>query len=235
MKKILLVIFSGICLSSYAQKKKTRDSTTMLMTNGIGVSFQQFNELNKRIASFPQYKGLRDQMWTLTLGSMNVRKRFVSGLNVTGGSSLSGDRGKRSSALRFLSGGLDLGYDLIPSDRIMLFPLVGFGAETYRAIFHKDNSAVDFNDVLGSPITQNNIRSVKFTNSYFTYRLGLGFALKSPNSNGSVGIQLGYIGSFTENSWKGQENQVLSRSPEDRLGRFQVSLLFGNKSNMMRK
>lgn len=234
MKKILLIILSGICLTSYAQKKKSKDSTTMLMTNGIGVSFQQFGELNKRIASFPQYKGLRDQMWTLTLGSMNVRKRFVSGLNVTGGSSMSGDRGKRSSALRFLSGGIDFGYDLIPADRFMLFPLVGLGAETYRAVFYKDNSAVDFNDVLNSPVTQNNIQSVKFTNSFFNYRLGLGFALKSPKGSGTVGIQLGYIGSFSDRSWKGQENQVLSRSPEDNLSRFQVSLIFGNKSNMMR-
>lgn len=234
MKKIFLVTLSCICLSAYAQKKKNRDSTSMLMTNGIGVSFQQFTELNNRIASFPQYKGLRDQMWTLTLGSMNVRNRFVSGLNVTGGSSMSGDRGKRSSALRFLSGGIDLGYDLIPADRFMLYPLVGLGAETYRAIFHKDNSFVDFNDVLGSPIAQNNIRSVKFTNSFFTYRLGLGFAVKSPKGSGTVGVQLGYIGSFKENSWKGQENQVFSNSPEDKVSRFQISLIFGNRSNMMR-
>lgn len=117
----------------------------------------------------------------------------------------------------------------------MWYPLVGLGAETYRAIFYKDNSAVDFNDILGSPVTQNNIRSVKFTNSFFTYRVGLGFAIKSPQSRGTVGVQLGYIGSFRENSWKGQENQVFSRSPEDRISRFQISLIFGNNSNMMRE
>lgn len=234
MKKVLLIILSCICLSSYAQKKKTKDSTIMLMTNGIGVTFQQFDELNKRIGLNPQYKPLKDQMWSLSLGSMNVKKRFVSGLNVTGGSSLSGDRGKRSSALRFLSGGIDFGYDLLPSDKFMLYPLVGLGGELYRAVFYKDNAAVDFNDVLTSPVTQNNIQSVKFNNSFLTYRLGLGFALKSPKGTGSVGVQLGYIGSFTDRSWKGQENQVLSASPEDRVSRFQLSLVFGNKSHMMR-
>ncbi len=234
MKKIFLIILSGVCLSSYGQKMKGKDSTTMQMTNGIGISFQSFDGLNNRIAAFPQYEALKNHMWTLTLGSMNVRKNFISGLSVTGGSSLSGDRGKKSSALRFLSGGLDLGYDVIPSEKLMLFPMVGIGAEGYQAVFYKDNSSVNFNDVLTSSSVQNSIRSVKFTNSFLTYRLGLGFAYKSPKHPGSIGLRVGYTGSFKDRAWKSSENQVLNGSPVDNLSRFQVSLVFSGNGQMMR-
>ena len=224
MKSIILILLSAASVSLYAQDKK--DNFVPMMTRGIGVSFQKFNGLNSRIAAFPQYETLKDHMWTLSLGSMHVRKNFISQLTITGGSSLSGDRDKKSSALRFLSGGIDLGYDVIPSDKIMLYPLAGIGAETYQAIFYKDNSAVDFNDVLLSPIVQNSIRSVKFTNSFITYHFGLGFALKSPKHAATVGIQAGYTGSFKDRSWKSSENQTLNGAPSDDLSRFNVSLVF---------
>ncbi len=232
MKKIFVILLSGISFGSFAQKKDNMNFTPM-MTKGIGVSFQKFDGLNSRLAAFPQYETLKDHMWTLSLGTMHVKKNFISGLTVAGGSSLSGDRDRKSSALRFLSGGIDLGYDVIPSDKVMLYPLVGIGAETYHAIFYKDNSAVDFNDVLLSPAVQNNIRSVKFVNNFITYRLGLGFALKSPKHPGTIGIQAGYTGSFKDDkAWKSSENQDLSNAPVDKLSRFHVSLVFGGQGRM---
>lgn len=234
MKKILIMLLCGSSFCSFAQKKEEMKFTP-IMTKGIGVSFQKFSGLNSRLAAFPQYETLKDHMFTLSLGTMHVKKNFVSGLTVTGGSSLSGDRDRKSSALRFLSGGLDFGYDVIPSDRIMLYPMVGVGAETYHAIFYKDNSAVDFNDVLLFPGAQNAIRSVKFVNNFITYRLGVGFALKAPKHPGTIGIQAGYTGGFNDSkAWKSSENQDLSNAPVDKLSRFHVSLIFGSQGNMMR-
>jgi hypothetical protein len=174
-------------------------------------------------------------MWTLSAGSMHVRNNFISQLTLTGGSSLSGDRDKKSSALRFLSGGLDFGYDVIPADKIMLYPLAGIGVETYHAIFYKDVSGVDFNDVAQSPTIQNAIRSVKFVNTFFTYHFGLGFALKAPKGSGSIGIQAGYTGSFKEKGWKSSEYQTLDNAPSDNLSRFSVSLVFTGGGMMMMK
>ncbi|MEP7163118.1 MAG: hypothetical protein ABI741_00410 [Ferruginibacter sp.] len=237
MKSIIVILLSTISLSLIAQEKSKdhKNDYMPIMTRGIGASFQKFDGLNNRLAGFPQYETLKNHMWTLSLGSMHVRKNFISQLTVTGGSSLSGDRDKKSSALRFLSGGLDFGYDVIPAEKVMLYPLIGIGAETYHAIFYKDNSAVAFNDVLLFPDVQNSIRSVKFMNTFITYRLGLGIALKSPKHSGTIGIQAGYTGSFKDKAWKSSENQTLNAAPVDDLSRFSVSLVFGGSGGMMMK
>lgn len=234
MKSISLVLLSFLSLSLRAQEKKQEKMSMPIMIRAIGVSFQGFDGLNSRVKGLPQYETLKDHMFTISLGSMQVRKNFISQLSLTGGSSLSGDRDKKSSALRSYGGSFALGYDVIPSDRIMLYPLAGIGAEAYHAIFYKDNSAVNFNDVLLSSTVQNDIRSVKFTNSFFTYNVGLGFALKSPKGPGIIGLQAGYSGSFKDKTWKSSENQVLNNAPSDDLGRFNISLVFGGAGRMTR-
>lgn len=227
MKITFLALFTALSLGSFAQKdKKHWEKVPMLSTISIGASFQKFDGLNNRIAAFPQYKELRDYMGTISLGSMRKKNNFISGLSLTGGSSLSGERDKRSSALQFLSGQFNIGYDFIPGDKFMLYPLAGLGFEGYQAKFYKDNSGVNFNDVLNSPGTQNNIRPVKFTNKFATYNLGVGFTVKSPKCNNSIGIQGGYTGSFKDKAWKSSDKQELANAPVDRLSRFQVGLIF---------
>lgn len=236
MKITVLFLFVGLSLTATAQKAKSTKTESMLMTRGIGVSFQKFDGLNSRIAVLPQYKALRDYMATLSLGSMNVRNNFISGINITGGSSMSGDKGKRSSSLRFLSGSLYLGYDVIKGDKFMLYPMVGFGGEGYQARFFKDNSAVNFNDVLTSGTTQNNIRPVIFKNMFGTYHAGIGFTVKpSTKSNGSIGIQASYTGSFKDKAWKSSDNQDLGNAPSDRLSRFQVGLVINSFPKFIKK
>ncbi len=243
MKSIILVSLVALSFSLSAQDKMDKTTTMdkkkaeVWLVRGIGVSFQKFESLNSRIAGLPQYEGLKDNIWTLSLGSMHVMKNVVSQITATAGSTMSGHRDKKSSALRFLSGGFDLGYDVVPADKIMLYPMVGVGVEAYQALFYKDVSGVNFDDVLGSSAVQNNIRSVKFNNVFATYRLGLGFALKSPKGCGTIGIQAGYTGSFKDKSWKSSENQSLNGAPVDNLSRLNISLVFtgGMGMGMMRK
>ena len=85
MKTIMLIALSIFSLSAMAQQKTDKkakwDKMKMsmpVMTRGIGVTFQNFNNLNNRIAGFPQYDGLNNRMWTLSAGSMHVEKNFVS-------------------------------------------------------------------------------------------------------------------------------------------------------------
>jgi hypothetical protein len=232
MKSIILIVLCALTISASAQQtpdkkrkwEKMKDHMP-LMTRGAGASFQQFKGLKSRMAGFPQYDELKNHMYSLSLGSMYVMKNFVSQMTVTAGSSLTGRADEKSSTMRFLAGGLDFGYDVIPADRVMLYPLVGIGAETYHAIFYKDVNAVTFNDVANSPTAQNNIRSLKLINYYVTYRLGLGVALKAPNSNHTIGLQGGYTGGFKKKSWKTAENQMLAGTPRDGLKRFAVSLV----------
>ena len=238
MKCIILISLFTLSLSLSAQdtmhKKSAmeRKNFSAWLSRGLGVSFQKFEGLNSRLAEFPQYESLKDHMWTISLGSMHVRNNFISQITGTAGSTMTGHRDKKSSTLRFLSGGIDFGYDVIPADRIMLYPMVGAGVEAYQALFFKDVSGVDFDDVLGSSTVQNDIRSVKFNNSFATYRLGLGFALKSPKCHGTIGLQAGYIGSFSNKSWRSSENQSLNGAPVDNLSRFNVSLVFSGRMGM---
>jgi len=235
MKITFLILFSALSFSSFAQNdKKQWQKMPTISTQSIGISFQKFEGLNQSIAAFPQYKGLRDYMGTLSLGSMMVKKNFITGITATGGSSMSGDRDKKSSALRFLGAQLNFGYDVIRSEKFMLYPLVGIGFEGYQARFNKDNSSVNFNDVLNSSTTQNNIRPVKFTNSFATYNLGFGFTVKAPKCNNSIGFQAGYSGSFKDRAWKSSNMQSLANAPVDNLGRFQVGLVFSGMSHSMK-
>lgn len=237
MKSIIIVLLLSLSVSLSAQKTSppTRDKGSFMMTKEIGVSFQKFAGLDNRIKQFPQFETLESHMYTLSLGSLHEMNNFISGLSVSAGSSLSGDRDRKSSALRFLGGAIDLGYDVIPADRIMVFPLVGVGIETYHAIFYRDNSAVDFDDVLEFPAIQDNISSVKFVHNFFNYRAGLGVALKSARHPGFIGLRAYYTGSFKDNKpWKSAEYQELRGAPADNLSRVQVSLLFGGGHMMMK-
>lgn len=198
-----------------------------VITKSIGASFQSFDGLNARVAGLPQFEQLKDHAATLGLGWMKEQKRVISAGGITVGSSMSGDKDEKSSTIRYIGVNADLGYDVIPSDRVILYPLVGLGFQHYQAIFYKDNSAVAFDDVLSSPTVQNNIRSVRFNNSFFVYRAGLGFHLKSPkNAANTIGLQAGYTGSFKDRNWRSNENQGLANAPKDNVGQFFVSLVF---------
>jgi hypothetical protein len=242
MKSVIVLLLCAMSLSVSAQEKysKSKNWEKMkqympVMTKSIGVSFQEFDGLNNRLSGFPQYKTLKGHMFTVSLGSMHNIKNFVSQLNVTAGSSLTGDSRERSSALRTLAGSFDLGYDVIPGS-FMLYPMAGIGTETYHAIFYKDVNAVDFDDVANSSSVQNSIRSVKFTNRFTTYRFGLGIGFKSPDGGHSIGLQGFYSGGFKDNkAWKSAENQNLSGAPVDDLERISVSLVITGNMMRMRK
>ncbi|MFT3909181.1 MAG: outer membrane beta-barrel protein [Ferruginibacter sp.] len=231
MKIYFLLFFTAFSIITCAQKPKSDkpDHETLMFIRGIGISFQEFDELNSRVANRPEYKTLRDHAATLELGFMNVSKNIVFDAELIGGSSMSGDRDKKSSAIRFLATGIDIGYDVIPNKTILLYPMAGIGTQAYRARFYKDNAAVPFDLVLASSNTQNAIRPVDFKNAFFTYRFGIGFAIRPPkNNDAAIGIQFRYTGSFKEKSWKSSDNQELANAPKDRLSQFQVSLILGD-------
>src|SRR6185295_8000418 len=131
---------------------------------------------------------------------LKERNRVISNAGVMIGSSMSGHRDEKSSTIRYLGFNADIGYDVLKSDMIMLYPFAGLGLQAYQAVFYKDNSVVDFDDVLGSSAVQNSITPVKFKNRFVVYRAGFGISFKSPKDpSNSIGIQAGYTGSFKKN------------------------------------
>ncbi len=225
MKLILSGFLLTLSISGFTQNEKKWENIPQ-STLGFGVSFQKFDGLNSRVANHPQYEQVRDNTGTLQLGWLKERHQLISDFGIMAGSSLSGDRDKKSSVIRYIGVGANVGYDVLKSEKLLLYPLAGIGYQWYQAKFYTDNSSVPFDAVLQSPTTQNSIRAVSFRNSFFTYNVGLGFAIKSPKSHGgSIGLKATYTGSFDNSrSWKSNDNQDLAGAPEDKLSQLMWGL-----------
>jgi hypothetical protein len=232
MKAIMFPLLLSLSLSAVAQhhkddNKDKKDRFMPLITRGIGGSFQKFDGINGRVAGLPQYKQLKDYTATLSLGWIKEYNHFITGADAMIGSSMSGDRDSKSSTIRYIGAGFYFGYNVLNSNTVMLYPLAGLGFQKYQARFFKDNTAVDFNNVLTSSATQNNIRPVDFKNSFVNYRLGFGLAFKNPKyPSNSIGLQATYTGGFKSHAWRSSDDQTLSNSPEDKLTQFNVGLIF---------
>ena len=239
MKVIACLVLAAISISSAAQHSKDdnrKHGDMPLITRSLGGSFQKFNGLNGRVAGLAQYEQLKNYAATLGLGWLKERNRVISNAGVMIGSSMSGHRDEKSSTIRYLGFNADIGYDVLKSDMIVLYPFAGLGLQAYQAVFYKDNSVVDFDDVLGSSAVQNSITPVKFKNRFVVYRAGFGISFKSPKDpSNSIGIQAGYTGSFKKNDWRTNDGQSLANSPEDRISQVFVSLILTSKPGFMMK
>lgn len=225
MKSILFVLLCCLTLNCFAQEEKTTMMDFPEMSRAAGVSFQKFNGLNDRIATFPQYKTLRTATPVLQLGWFKERHQFISQINLMAGSSMSGERDKRSSTIRYLGVGGEIGYDFLKTQKLALFPLVGLGYQGYQARFFRDNSGVNFNNVANSTTVQQSLEPLQLKNGFFNYRLGAGFAATSEKMHASIGVQVMYTGSFQDREWRTNDNQVLANSPSDGLSQWYAGLV----------
>lgn len=233
MRKIIFALLSITTLLASAQQKKIHkkwDKEKMAeympsFSRTLGGSFQKFNGLNSRLFGLPQYKSLRNHTATIGLGWFKERNRVISDAGFTLGSSLSGKRNEKSSTIRYISFNANVGYDVLKNEHITLYPLLGLGYQGYQAIFYKNNSQVAFNDVLESPVVQQNITPVKFTNGFLVYRAGAGVLFKSPKCPGSIGVQTGYTGSFQKRAWRTNDGQLLANAPKDGISQFYFNVM----------
>jgi len=199
------------------------------VTRSLGGSFQQFDNLNGRVANLPQYESLKGYMATLGLGMMREMNRVVSDMSVNIGSSLSAHRDRKSSTVHYIGFNANIGYDVLNKKMVTLYPLVGLGYQVYQAVFYRDNTGVNFDDVLGSPVTQQSISPVKFRNDFLVYRAGIGVQLKSARyPSNAVGLQAGYTGSFRKNAWRSKDGQTLNNAPRDGISQLYVSLILSS-------
>lgn len=239
MKTIVSLFLLAFCLPALAQdpiKDHHMNAEDIPdMSRGLGVSFQKFDGLNSRIANFPQYKELRNATGVLQLGWFKEKKQFISQFNLMAGSSMSGDRDKRSSTIRYIGVGADMGYDFIKSSKFAAYPLVGIGYQRYQARFFRDNSGVDFNNVLSSPTVQNNLKPLELKNGFFNYRLGFGLAASSEKHHCAIGIQALYTGSFKDHAWRSSDYQSLQNAPVDKLSQIYAGLVFTCRPFFMMK
>lgn len=244
MKAIILAMLGFITLPSMAQRNNEHHkeidekikSGFPSITRSLGGSFQPFRRLNRSVADLPQYKAVNSFTPTIGLGWFKERNRVVSDVGITFGHSIGGSSNQKSSTVRYIGFNANAGYNVSYIDNLMIYPLIGLGYETYQTIFYKDNSNINFNDVLTSPITQSAIRPQKFRNGFLAYRLGGGVSY-APQKNwpASIGIQTGYTGSFAKKAWKTNDYQSLGNAPKDVLSQFYFNVVLTTKPWMKRK
>lgn len=244
MKTIIFSMLLFVTLPCMAQHENDRHkeisekikSGFPSITRSLGGSFQPFRQLNHSVADLPQYKALNSFTPTIGLGWIKERNRIIADAGITFGHSIGGNSNKKSSTVRYIGFNANAGYNVSYKDNLMIYPLIGLGYETYQAIFYKDNSNVDFNDVLTSPITQSAIRPLKFRNGFLVYRLGAGVSYTPQNNSpASIGIQTGYTGSFAKRAWKSNDYQSFRNAPRDVISQFYFNFVLTTKPWMKRK
>jgi hypothetical protein len=226
MKFILLsfcLIFFSIVTN--AQSKRKADMKKSIF-HSHGMSFQKFEDLNKRVVAYPQFEQPKNATGTFQFGRFAERNRLISVLSINGGSSLSGNREKKSTSTSYFGLSADVGYNLLKSSRVSLYPFAGLGSETYKVKFNRDASSVPFDSVLLSSNFQQRVENLVFNNSFIVYRLGVGmFVTSRKHVQNSIGLQVGYTGGFSPQEWKINTSQTLLNSPKDELSKIAASIL----------
>lgn len=221
----LAVFFSLINCITYAQKKGNAVVKRMFF-HSHGISFQKFENLNKRITAYPQFEPAKNSTGTLQFGIVAQRKRIINGYSINAGSSLSGDREKKSTGTSFFGISADVGYNILKSTGVLLYPFAGLGYEGYKIKLNRDVSTFPFDSILTSGNFQQRAENLVFNNSFMLYKVGLGLVVTSKKHvRNSIGLQVDYSGSFKSNSWKINKSQMLLNSPKDNLSKIGVSLL----------
>ena len=220
---MLLVAFVFFTIKATAQ---TKTPVKRYLFHSHGISFQKFNNLNSRIKAFPQYEQLKNTTGTLQFGIFTEYDKITVGYSGNFGSSLGGDKNKKSSKLGFAGGSIDVCYNIARTNRFTLSPYIGLGYEQFKASFNKDISTIAFDSVLASNNIRQTTEQLIFKNAFVVYRFGFGtFVSSARNPQNSIGLQIGYSGSFGEKDWKINSTQTLLNSPKDKLSKIAASIL----------
>lgn len=225
--KIINLVVALFCFSALANaQQKKKSPVKRMLFHSHGISFQKFDNLNNRIANYPQFQSSKNSTGTFQFGSFTERDRLITGLSLNVGSSLNGNRNKKSTTINFFGFAADIGYNFLKGTQVSLYPFAGLGYEKYKVRFNRDISTIPFDSVLQSVNFQQRTENLAFTNSFFVYRAGMGVNITSKKHlQNSVGLQVGYTGGFGEQEWKINKSQTLSNSPKDKLSKIFISII----------
>lgn len=230
MKMIKLLALVVVLPFVTKAQTKEKPQVKRYFMHSHGISYQKFDMMNNRIKMYPQYEQIKNTTGTLQFGIITEKNKTIFNYLVSLGTSLSGDKEKRSTATRFTGLAFDLGYYLYKGEQFSFYPLVGLGFENFTLILNRDNSAIPFDSVVNSSSTRQVVEPLKLANRFITYRLGMGSNITSKSHpRNSFGLQAGYVGSFKKDDWRINTTQIISNSPKDKLSKVIVQLLFRYK------
>ncbi len=224
--KFITIVMPLLVWATTTTAQKTKQVKRYLY-HSHGISFQQFTAINKRIAANPMYQQTKNSTGTLDFGFITNYKKVAISYNLNAGNSLSGNRNKRSTSINFLGGSVDVLFPVYKVKTITVNPFVGLGFEKFKVKLNKDLSTVPFDSLLGSNNNQQLIGNLQFSNAFALYRFGLQVVIQSNKKlKNSVGLQVGYLNSFTKNDWKANDTQSVLNAPKDKLAKLFASIIF---------
>jgi hypothetical protein len=233
----LLISCLLLTLTTIGSAQSATDSARVFFQFGFGYHRQSFDGINTRIQNRPEYEKLEANIFSFSLGHSVEHKKVLLNTNILFGSSLNGNIDKRSSSVSMLDIGVNLGYNFSNNQKIRVYPFAGVSYNVYMSKLNKDVSAIPFDSVLQSNAVQQRTEPLTFTNGFFCYQGGIGidFVKQKNGYMRTIGIKASYTGSFSRETWRINETQLLQNAPSDKISQFNISLQFGIGRNRMRR
>lgn len=220
---IFLLAIPALVFCQDAEAKKA----TRFLYHSHGVSFQKFKNLNQRVTTNNLYEPVGNNVATFQFGFIAERKNFFYNTGLTIGSSFTGKKNTRSTNIKVLEYNVDIGYNILQSNRFIVAPILGLGYSMYNVRYFRDLSSIPFDTIVASVPAQSQTGAFSLENSFINYRAGLNLTVKSTRNNHSaVALQVGYVHSFSDNDWKVNKFQTLANSPNDALSKVFTNLVF---------
>jgi hypothetical protein len=231
---ILFLIFPSVLLFAEAQPADSTQPGQKAIHSGFliaGGGMRTVADANK-VLNTQGLPGLSKYYAGFGFGGKTQFKRLLGTSEFLGTFSNQWESADKISALYSVTGTLNIGFDLIGSDRINLYPLVGIGGGLLNLyVRDKEKTFAQFSPGASTPL--NLYQGTLLLNA------GLGFDLISkPTFEGksrTIGLRVGYqFDPTTKGTWK-QDGVKVTNGPAPDLSGLYVKLLLGSSGPMKHK
>jgi hypothetical protein len=230
--KITTLLLAFTCAALFAETtpvdtatcKKDAGHTGFLIVGGGMRNVEDANEALQAQA----LPGLSKYYAAVGFGGKTRFKRLIGTSEFLGAFSNRWESADKISALYSATGTLNIGFDLVNSERIDLYPLLGVGGGILNLyVRDKEKTFAQFSPGASTPI--NMYQSTLLLNA------GLGFDLISPmkfdGKSRSVGLRIGYMfDPTTKSAWQ-QNGTKVTNGPAPDLSGLYVKLILGSSGH----
>lgn len=225
--QLLLLLFVPIMLFAKEcnHTKDVLDSTNadfIVTYGGIGVSYTDLEDLNTTLGSYGINR-IDQGAFRITGGEELHFKRFITGGTFSGYMwKIAENDHRRSVQLGFDVGAL-IGYDIIPKEKVSLFPFAGF---TIGTLFHQ----LAYIDEAFSDVAQGSAPSDQMLWQFtVNTKVGVGFDFHfvKDDKNPTVGIRAGYQFDISDGDRWYRDISTVAGGPSVEMSGPFVDLVFG--------
>ena len=244
LKTLIVMALAGIISqATYAQTQDTtanhKDHVTNWLTLHAGYVFMQNDALNQFLAyNSPE---LNNNMGVLGLSGLMEYRRWIGGLTLQGGMSqpvtvndYAGRNGQDYQLTSgFYNGLIHLGYAVVSTPMVKIFPILGVGGGRASARLMRTN--ITQAQIVNNSAPQINTIEIGKGMAYFDLGLGIDFfnkmrpmeGMKTRDQGGVIGLRIGYTQGIGLGNWGYNGDNNVSENPTYNPGMFYAKLVVG--------